>query len=309
MVAAFGLGGGWEALDRSIAYSVERVQGGGPLSEKQGFTHKLIVPWAVRLEASRAFIEHTATRLDAGEGAAGALNTEGAIAKYMATEAGIAAADAAIQAHGGYGYTRPYVVEKIRRDVRITTIYEGTSEIMEMTIARDRWQQHLKSGGRYYADLAARLDTVHATHPGVGADIAALACRALVVVLDACRAGRLTRSQHVLFRLGELIAWTETAAVFATKAAAAEAGTLHEKCLPRFGADALAPMSRAFAREAAQKVALEGTRYVAGASAPGSPQVAAIRAVPTDEILAAQAGLIADLDAVRDVLYAPFAAT
>ena len=83
---------------------------------------------------------------------------------------------------------------------------------------------------------------------------------------------------------------------------------LHEGACP-FGADALAPMSRAFAREAAQKVALEGTRYVAGASAPGSPQVAAIRAVPTDEILAAQAGLIADLDAVRDVLYAPFAAT
>jgi alkylation response protein AidB-like acyl-CoA dehydrogenase len=73
------------------------------------------------------------------------MNTEGAIAKLMATEAGNAAADAAIQAHGGYGYTREYVVEKIKRDVRITTIYEGTSEIMEMTIARDRWQQHLKT--------------------------------------------------------------------------------------------------------------------------------------------------------------------
>ena len=118
----------------------------------------------------------------------------------MATEAGIAAADAAIQHTAGTA-TRPYVVEDPpgradHDDLR-------GSEIMEMTIARDRWQQHLKSGGRYYADLAARLDTVHATHPGVGADIAALACRALVVVLDACRAGRLTRSQHVLFRLGE----------------------------------------------------------------------------------------------------------
>lgn len=308
MVAAFGLGGGWEALDRAIAYSVERAQGGGPLSEKQGFTHKLIVPWAVRLEAARSLIEDTATRLDAGEGAGGALNTEGAIAKYMATEAGIAAADAAIQAHGGYGYTRPYVVEKIRRDVRITTIYEGTSEIMEMTIARDRWQHHLKSGGRYYADLADRLHGIHATHPRVGADVAALACRALAVVLDACRTGRLTRNQHVLFRLGELIAWSESAAVFATKAAAAAAGTLHEKCLSRFDAEALATMSRVFAREAAQKVALEGTRWVAGASEPGAAQVAAIGAVPTGEILAAQAGLVTDLDAVRELLYAPFAA-
>src|SRR5271165_3174376 len=175
MVAAFGLGGGWEALDRAIAYSQTRVQGGAPLSTKQGFTHKLIVPHAVRLEAARAFVEETATRIDAGEGAGGALNTEGAIAKYLATEAGNAAAEAAIQAHGGYGYTRPYLVEKIKRDVRITTIYEGTSEILEMTIARDRWQQHLKTTGAYYRDAARTLEGVSAQAPGIGADVAALA--------------------------------------------------------------------------------------------------------------------------------------
>ena len=115
-------------------------------------------------------MEDTADRLDRGLGDNGAMNTEGAIAKYMATEAGNAAADAAIQAHGGYGYTRPYVVEKIRRDVRITTIYEGTSEIMEMTIARDRWQEHLKSRGRYYVDIAAEMAALHARNPLVGAD-------------------------------------------------------------------------------------------------------------------------------------------
>ena len=65
----------------------------------------------------------------------------------MATESGNRAAEDAIQALGGYGFTREYVVEKIKRDVRITTIYEGTSEILEMTIARDRWQEHLKSRG------------------------------------------------------------------------------------------------------------------------------------------------------------------
>ena len=54
MVAAFALGAGWEALDRAIAYSKERIQAGAPLSEKQGYTHKLIVPHAVRLEAARA---------------------------------------------------------------------------------------------------------------------------------------------------------------------------------------------------------------------------------------------------------------
>ncbi len=165
MVAAFGLGGGWEALDRAIEYSLERQQGGAPLAEKQGFTHKLIVPHAVRLEAARSYIEESADKIDRGLGENGAMNTEGAIAKLMATEAGNAAADAAIQAHGGYGYTREYVVEKIKRDVRITTIYEGTSEIMEMTIARDRWQHHLKTSGAYYRDRAAATDVAPRPSP------------------------------------------------------------------------------------------------------------------------------------------------
>ncbi len=155
MVAAFGLGGGWSALDRAIPYSTKRIQAGAPLSEKQGYTHKLIVPHVVRLEAARAYIEETAERIDAGR--RGSLNTEGAIAKYMATEAGNAAAEASIQALGGYGYTHEYMVEKISRDVRITTIYEGTSEIMEMTISRDRWQLHLKTRGQHYHEQAQEV--------------------------------------------------------------------------------------------------------------------------------------------------------
>src|SRR6266571_5972376 len=134
--------------------------------------HKLIVLYVVRLEAARASIEETATRIDAGEGENGTLNTEGAIAKYFATESGNTAAEAAIQAHGGYGYTRDYIVEKIKRDVRITTIYEGTSEIMEMTIARDRWQEHLKSRGAYYHDAAREAEALHRAHPEVGANVA-----------------------------------------------------------------------------------------------------------------------------------------
>src|SRR5208337_636508 len=66
MVAAFGLGAGWAALDRAIPYSTKRIQAGAPLSEKQGYTHKLIVPNVARLEASRAYIEETAERIDAG---------------------------------------------------------------------------------------------------------------------------------------------------------------------------------------------------------------------------------------------------
>ncbi|MBK9476146.1 MAG: acyl-CoA dehydrogenase family protein [Tetrasphaera sp.] len=303
MVAAFGLGGGWEALDRAIAYSLERVQGGGPLAEKQGFTHKLIVPHAVRLEAARAFMEDTADKIDRGLGDNGAMNTEGAIAKYLATEAGNAAADAAIQAHGGYGYTRPYVVEKIKRDVRITTIYEGTSEIMEMTIARDRWQAHLKSAFQLYPRRAASLRALHNRLPSVGADVAALACETLGVVFEAARAGRLTRNQHVLFRLGELVAAVEGAAVFAERAAAMVDANAFEKTPTRFDGTALSAMSRVFAREAAQKIAQEGARWVAGSADPGSPALGMLSAIPADAIRAAQVGLVTDMNLVADILY------
>ncbi len=237
MVAAFGLGAGWAALDRAIPYSAERIQAGGPLSEKQGYTYKLIVPHAIRLEAARAYIEETAEHIDRDEGL---FNTEGAIAKYMATEAGNGAADAAIQALGGYGYTHEYMVEKIKRDVRITTIYEGTSEIMEMTIGRDRWQQHLKTSGRHYHDQAEALEALHRTDPLVGADVAALAHHALAEIMEACRVARLTRNQHVLLRLGEWAAWTESAAALARRAARAGAGRVPEKGDPRFDAAALA---------------------------------------------------------------------
>src|SRR5579871_3215627 len=193
MVAAFGLGAGWAAVDRAIPYSTKRIQAGAPLSEKQGYTHKLIVPNVARLEAGRAFIEETAERIDAGEGS---LNTEGAIAKYMSTEAGNTAAEAAIQALGGYGYTHEYIVEKIKRDVRITTIYEGTSEIMEMTISRDRWQSHLKTRGQHYHEQATKFEALHARHPEVGAEMAALGLHALAEVMEKARVGRLTRYQH-----------------------------------------------------------------------------------------------------------------
>jgi alkylation response protein AidB-like acyl-CoA dehydrogenase len=302
MVAAFGLGGGWEAMDRAIRYSTERVQAGTPLSQKQGYTHKLIVPHVVRLEAARAVVEETATRIDAGEGADGALNTEGAIAKYLATEAGVAAADAAIQAHGGYGYTRPYIVEKIRRDVRITTIYEGTSEIMEMTIARDRWQQHLKTRGDHYLALGRELSSLHTTHPDVGADVAALAFECLAGVLEACRIGRLTRNQHVLLRLGELVAHAEAAATLVRRAATAADGRLPEKGDHRFAPAALAVISRVYAREAALEVAEEGVRWVSGAAAPGSA-VPLADDLPLQRVRAAQTGLLADMDALADALY------
>src|SRR5271165_2214427 len=301
MVAAFGLGGGWAALDRAIPYSTKRIQAGSPLSEKQGYTHKLIVPNVARLEAGRAFIEETAERIDAGEGS---LNTEGAIAKYLSTEAGNSAAEASIQALGGYGYTHEYMVEKIKRDVRITTIYEGTSEIMEMTISRDRWQNHLKTRGQYYHERARESEALNATHPNVGADIAALALHALAEVMEKARVARLTRFQHILLRLGELIAYAECAGSLSRRAARAAEGKLHEKANRRFDATALAAISRVFARDAAFKVAEDGLRLVIGAGGIGDSEIAAFEtSLGLSAIHRAQSGLISDLDYVADALY------
>lgn len=301
MVAAFGLGAGWAALDRAVPYSKDRLQGGAPLSEKQGYTHKLIVPHAVRLEAGRAYIEETAERLDAGEEM---LNTEGAIAKYLATEAGLAAAEASIQALGGYGYTREYMVEKIRRDVRITTIYEGTSEIMEMTIARDRWQQHLKTRGQHYHDKAKEMEALETASPGCGARFAALALHSLAEGLERFRAQRLTRHQHVLFRAGRMIALAEGAMVLAKRAAMAAKGELSDKADRRFDAAALAAVSRANGREAAFEVAQEALRWaVAADGVPAAELAAFTAAIRLPEISGAQAGLMTDLDLVSDALY------
>jgi alkylation response protein AidB-like acyl-CoA dehydrogenase len=301
MVAALALGAGWAALDRAIAYAMTRMQGGGPLSQKQGYTHKLVVPHVVRLEAARSYIEESAERIDAGEGS---LNTEGAIAKYMATEAGHGAADASIQALGGYGYTREYMVEKITRDVRVTRIFEGTSEIMETTIARDRWQQHLKTQGRHFQDEAKRMEALQIAHDDVGAGIAAYAFHGLAEVMEQARRLRLTRQQHVLLRLGELIANVECAGSLSRRAARAADGELHPKADVRFTPEVLAVMARIFAREAAFKVIGDGLRWVLGAGPldfDGGVELETALRLPL--VHAAQRGLVADMDQLAGALY------
>jgi alkylation response protein AidB-like acyl-CoA dehydrogenase len=226
--------------------------------------------------------------LDAGEQG---LATEGAVAKYAASEAGNQAAEDAIQALGGYGYTREYMVEKIKRDVRITTIYEGTSEILEWTIARDRWQTHLKTRGSHYADWASRLEGEAGAE--TGGPLAALALRSLGVLLERCRQDRLTRSQHVLFRLGELITWAETAAVFAERAASRPTAAIP------LSPATLAVLARIHARDAARRVAADGLRWAQGAGQT-DPELA--RSMNLAGALQGQQGLLDDMDqAARDL--------
>jgi alkylation response protein AidB-like acyl-CoA dehydrogenase len=232
MVAAFGLGGGEAALSRAIAYSKERKQFGKPLCEFKGYSHKLLLPHFVHLEAARAYIEEVAARLDSGEPG---LQTEGSIAKLYATETGNAAAEAGIQALGGYGYCHEYVVEKIKRDVRITTIYEGTSEIQQSIIYLFRFRQTVRSKGAFYTDQAAE---VRGLGDAVAGDLVGRCAEALAHTLLTFRKLKLATGQHVQFELALRITEVEHALAFCRRAA-------------RLGTPGLQAACRVFAAEVA----------------------------------------------------------
>lgn len=288
MVAAFGLGAGEEAVETAVDYANQRIQAGGPLSEKQGYMHKLVTPHYIKFEAARAFIDETAKKLDVNNHGQA---TEGSIAKYFASEAGNAAAEDAIQALGGFGYTKEFPVEKIKRDVKITCIYEGTSEVMEMTIYRGRWQEHLKSRGMFYADIATEMDAIHAKDAALGADALACGLRGLGKLLEECRVQRLTRHQYVTFKLGNLIARAETAAAFCRKLGK---GEIVEGC--KFDMNTLKAMCRVNAKEAAFDIAAQGAKLVLGAGAADSAKLLADTELSV--IQSKMHGLTEDMDTV-----------
>ena len=213
MVAAFGLGAGKAALEKATAYSKERRQFGTFLAEKQGYTHKLLVPDSVRLAAAQAYIEFVADQLDGG---IADRQVEGSIAKLFATEAGNVAADHAVQALGGYGYCVDYEVEKIRRDARILTIYEGTSEIQQSIISIFRMRDTVKSKGQFYLRMADEV----APLVEAGGPAAALAARFLADAAQTAFRAKLVRKQHVAFEFALAMADVETAVALCLAAVA-----------------------------------------------------------------------------------------
>jgi alkylation response protein AidB-like acyl-CoA dehydrogenase len=131
-IGACSLGGAQAALDKSLAYMAGRTAFGQRLSDFQALQFKL-ADMATELEAARTFLWRAAAALDAGAPDATKLC---AMAKRVATDAGFAVANEALQLHGGYGYLADYGIEKIVRDLRVHQILEGTNEIMRLIIAR-----------------------------------------------------------------------------------------------------------------------------------------------------------------------------
>ena len=238
------------------------------VSQKQGYTHKLIVPNAVRLEAARAYIEWVAERLDGGETG---LATEGAVAKYCATEAGnrgrrrrhpgAGRLRLHPRVHGGEDQARRAHHHHLRGHVRDHG--DGPSRATAGSSTSRR-------AGRYYHDWAARLEALHAQRPGSRAPAwRRWRCAPWPRSWSACRVGRLTRNQHVLFRLGELVAYAESAGALPAERRARPRDAVAQGRPPLRCRLRSATMSRVFAREAALKVATDGLRLARGGDSAG----------------------------------------
>jgi len=272
MVATFGLGGGMASLEKTVRYSKERIQFGTTLSEKQGYTHRLLVPHAVQLEAARAHIEEVARRLDTDEED---LQVEGSIAKYFTTEAGDAMANDGIQAFGGYGYIREYEVEKIKRDVKILTIYEGTSEIQRSIISMFRLRTTVRSKGGFYREMADRLSILPEE---TGGPTLAKAILIMNDVILSARKHKLTKSQHVMFLLADMMTWVETGSAICHKGAVYAGGQTRS---PSF----INAAARLFAREAVEKVYVNGIKITQGCEKRDDEMAETIKSLDMGEII------------------------
>ena len=129
-VAAQAVGVAQSALDEAIKYTKERVQFGKPLSAFQN-TQFTIADMATKVEAARLLVYQAAQLKDDGQSPAIASS----MAKFYAAEVANEVAYKALQLHGGYGYVKDYRIERIYRDARILSIYEGTSQVQQIVIA------------------------------------------------------------------------------------------------------------------------------------------------------------------------------
>jgi acyl-CoA dehydrogenase len=131
-ISAVCVGAAERLIRDSLAYAIDRKQFGGPLSDKQ-LIQAMLADSKAEAYAARCMVEETARRKDAGQ----KVTTEAACCKMFASEMVGRVADRAVQIHGGAGYMADYAVERFYRDVRLFRIYEGTTQIQQLLIARN----------------------------------------------------------------------------------------------------------------------------------------------------------------------------
>jgi alkylation response protein AidB-like acyl-CoA dehydrogenase len=130
-IAAQAVGIAQAALGEAVRYSKQRYQFGVPISKHQAIS-MMVADMATKVDAARLMVYRAAVLRDQGK----SFSQASAMAKLFASETSSEVTDLAVQIHGGYGYSKSYPVERYYRDARVTRIYEGTSEIHRMVIAR-----------------------------------------------------------------------------------------------------------------------------------------------------------------------------
>ena len=131
-IGALSVGLGRGALEESVIYARERKAFGKPIADFEALRF-MMADMATELDAARLLVQRAAQLCDEKK----PYTREAAMAKLFASEAACRAAAAGVQIHGGYGFTREFMVERIYRDVKLCTIGEGTSEIQRLVIARE----------------------------------------------------------------------------------------------------------------------------------------------------------------------------
>ena len=129
-VASMCLGIAQEAVDLAVAHTKSRVQFGRPLCKNQAIAF-MLADMETKLNAARGLVYNAAWLMDNGQPA----DKAASMAKYFAAEAAIDIVNKSLQLHGGYGYSQEYEIERLYRDVRITSIYEGSSQVQQMVIS------------------------------------------------------------------------------------------------------------------------------------------------------------------------------
>jgi len=130
-IAALAVGIAQAALEEAVRYAKQRRQFGVPIAQHQAVT-TMIAEMATEVDAARLLVLRAAVTRDQGK----PFSQESAMAKLYASEMSSKVTDMAVQIHGGYGYSKSYPVERYYRDARVTRIYEGTSEIHRLVVAR-----------------------------------------------------------------------------------------------------------------------------------------------------------------------------
>jgi alkylation response protein AidB-like acyl-CoA dehydrogenase len=130
-VAARALGIAQASYDAALDYSRQRQAFGKPISDFQAIQMKL-ADMATNIQAARLLVYWSAAQADAGE----RVDMQAGMAKLFASETAVKASMDAMRIHGGYGYSQEFVVERLYRDAPLMTIGEGTSDVMQMVIAR-----------------------------------------------------------------------------------------------------------------------------------------------------------------------------